>query len=242
MNHSATDPYYPDNLDDFAPWVAKHGLREPYGKCQCGCGKDAPVIAKSNYAAGRKAGHPARFVHGHNARIWDSAPPGYKTCHVCGEVKRETDFLLLGRGGLSVSCKSCRNEASRRHYHANRDERLERYAIYRNENKAVLNQKMRERRADLEYRKRQAERLKDWRDRNQDRIRAYNRSNQVRARAAVNHAIRGGKLPPPSSMMCRGCEARLASHYHHHSGYEEAHWFDVVALCTECHGREHWSD
>lgn len=36
--HNTLTPFFPENLDDYAPWVAKHGLLAPYGKCQCGCG------------------------------------------------------------------------------------------------------------------------------------------------------------------------------------------------------------
>lgn len=62
-------PHFPDNLEDYAPWVAKHGLRFPYGECQCGCGQKTR-IAPYGYAARQWVkGKPERFFSGHNYRM-----------------------------------------------------------------------------------------------------------------------------------------------------------------------------
>jgi hypothetical protein len=62
-----------------------------------------------------------------------------------------------------------------------------------------------------------------------------------RARDALNSAIRYGKLTKPSS--CSSCGRSELSgrqlHGHHHRGYDEAHWLDVVWLCRSCHDELH---
>lgn len=67
--HSTPVPYFPENLQDYAPWVTKHGLLAPYGKCQCGCGKDAPIIPKTDLTRGYIRGQPRRFIFNHNKRL-----------------------------------------------------------------------------------------------------------------------------------------------------------------------------
>lgn len=38
--------YFPDDLDNYPPWVAAHGLVAPYGECQCGCGESTTTTTK----------------------------------------------------------------------------------------------------------------------------------------------------------------------------------------------------
>lgn len=52
----------------FAPWVERFGLKYPYGKCQCGCGMDAPISTETRKRGGVKRGEPRRFVKGHDPR------------------------------------------------------------------------------------------------------------------------------------------------------------------------------
>lgn len=54
---------------EYAPWVAKHGLRYPYGDCQCGCGQKAPIAKRNDLRDGILKGMPGRYLHGHRARI-----------------------------------------------------------------------------------------------------------------------------------------------------------------------------
>lgn len=63
-DHTPT-PYFPDNLQDYAPWVAIHGLLAPYGECQCGCGQLARVVSYARTDRGMRKGDPQRFVLGH---------------------------------------------------------------------------------------------------------------------------------------------------------------------------------
>lgn len=67
LDHTRT-PYFPANLESLAPWVATHGLVAPYGKCQCGCGNDAPVSTYTRIKEGRAKGEPIPYIRGHYAK------------------------------------------------------------------------------------------------------------------------------------------------------------------------------
>jgi hypothetical protein len=56
------------------------------------------------------------------------------------------------------------------------------------------------------------------------------------AAAAVHKAVRNGRLPKASELKCTCCPAQ-AVEYHHHNGYDKAHWLDVIPLCIKCHRR-----
>lgn len=62
-------PYFPENLDAYAPWVAKHGLTAPYGHCQCGCGELSGLARQSDTERGWRNSHPKRFINGHNTNL-----------------------------------------------------------------------------------------------------------------------------------------------------------------------------
>lgn len=50
----------------YAPWVYTYGLQHPYGKCQCGCGQDAPLGKQGDSKWGYAKGEPRRFVMNHH--------------------------------------------------------------------------------------------------------------------------------------------------------------------------------
>jgi hypothetical protein len=87
-----------------------------------------------------------------------------------------------------------------------------------------------------EYRQRPEvqEQKREW-----DKSRGY-QVDSVRARVAVGTAVRRGKLPVVSTMICCVCNEAQAEQWHHHNGYDKAHWLDVVPVCRECHGKEHF--
>lgn len=82
--HSTPAPYFPANLDDYALWVAKHGLIAPYGKCQCMCGKAVALSKKNDTRSGYTRGEPVRFFNSSHSRhqltleqaFWQYATPG----------------------------------------------------------------------------------------------------------------------------------------------------------------------
>lgn len=60
--------HFPQSLENYAPWVAIYGLIAPYGKCQCGCGDDAPIANHTEPKFHVVKGLPQRFVYNHHSR------------------------------------------------------------------------------------------------------------------------------------------------------------------------------
>lgn len=66
QDNSTRVPYFPENLQDYALWVARHGLYAPYGECQCGCGKPVAMASDTNPRYGYLRGQPRRYVAYHH--------------------------------------------------------------------------------------------------------------------------------------------------------------------------------
>lgn len=58
--------------------------------------------------------------------------------------------------------------------------------------------------------------------------------DKIRARRAVAHAVAMGSLLNAKSMACHFC-GKEAVEYHHHLGYAQEHFLDVVPTCLSCH-------
>lgn len=66
------------------------------------------------------------------------------------------------------------------------------------------------------------------------KLRRYRDKQKIRARDAVSNAIKRGELPPLSTSGCIHC-GQPATAYHHHKGYKQDHFLDVVPVCHACH-------
>lgn len=55
-----------------------------------------------------------------------------------------------------------------------------------------------------------------------------------KAHDAIVYAIKKGKLPRPDTKLCHYCP-KPAQEYHHHKGYAQEHWLDVIPVCIDCH-------
>lgn len=62
--------------------------------------------------------------------------------------------------------------------------------------------------------------------------------DQIRAAQVINNAVRDKLLPHISTQSCSLCDNQ-AEQYHHHKGYEEEYWLDVVPMCRKCHMKLH---
>lgn len=113
-------PFFPQNLEDYAPWVTRYGLFQPYGKCQCGCSEDAPLALVSRSARDWKRGHPTRFSKGHRLSMTHGVSE--KQCTKCEKVKPLDEFYLWGanRVGYTSRCKDCLSEYHQQHYEENK--------------------------------------------------------------------------------------------------------------------------
>jgi len=68
MKYINPSAQFPENLNDYAPWVARHGLVAPYGDCQCGCGQKTRISQQGHTEMGYKLGHPIRYIPGHGKK------------------------------------------------------------------------------------------------------------------------------------------------------------------------------
>jgi hypothetical protein len=58
--------------------------------------------------------------------------------------------------------------------------------------------------------------------------------NRYAARKTVARAVEHGRLQPAKTKKCSCCNQK-AEEYHHHKGYEESNWLDVIPVCKKCH-------
>lgn len=162
-----------------------------------------------------------------------------KFCPKCQQDKPTERFYKRksSKDGLHPHCKDCCNQYEMERYNSNREWRELRKEQGRKRYRD--NPDVRQSRIDyaMDYcRTPQGKTAKDtyvksWQAKYPERRKAHNR---------VLTAIRNGTLPHPSTLGCQypGCN-KLANLYHHHNGYDKAHWLDVVAICTEHHGLIH---
>jgi len=69
MTDYISTPYFPQDVDNYAPWVTQHGLLYPYGECQCGCGQKTKAAKRTDRRDGTLCNHPVRFIRNHHGRI-----------------------------------------------------------------------------------------------------------------------------------------------------------------------------
>lgn len=142
--------------------------------------------------------------------------------------------------GLRPDCRECRKKESRAYYQANREEisrrAKARYAANpepakRGRRAYYLANRERVIRTEKQYKKtargREVGRASWARQHARD-------PNRFRARLAVARAVKRGDLV---RQPC-GCGSKKVE-AHHHKGYAEQHWLDVVWLCKRCHDAEH---
>lgn len=164
--------------------------------------------------------------------------PALKVCCQCGESKPLSEFYQRKSGkragAYDTRCKACF------------------VARYQNQ-KAT----------DPMFRAKRNEVTRIWRENNRDHIAEYNarvyaeqpetkraavkasaekHPDHHHARRAVKNAVRHDEFPPAATMVCEYCQEAQAADWHHHKGYAEEHWLDVIALCTACHGKAHWTN
>ena len=142
-----------------------------------------------------------------------------KRCPTCEKTKPITEFhKSANRGdGHTGLCKRCANERARA-----RSKSGARKTSYTKWNKS---QGARD--AQRKYTRSEKGKARRWR---------Y--ITHVKARAAVQNEVKYGRLPPILTQKCNNCEQQSIA-YHHHLGYEQEHWLDVIPMCQECHTAAH---
>lgn len=176
-------------------------------------------------------------------------------CTKCSELKNITEFHRSKRGkyGRVSRCKKCAAEYAREYNQrpeakAKNCERVKRYYWQDPEaarKKARLWSRSRKGCASRQTWNRSAAGKESYRryrnskkgkvaDKKSDKNNRKNYPERIKARMAVSHAIEAGKLSPVSGLHCIQC-GEPAEQYHHHKGYGEEHWLDVIPLCIQCH-------
>lgn len=178
-----------------------------------------------------------------------------KVCHKCKVSKPLTHFHRNRRepDGHHTRCKECRKSDSKKHYDAHKDEICERMRTYYHSGGGKERQQSGSVKAyqkaykhTAKYKKqakqyRQTEQGKAVQKRfvQSDKGKACTRRKYLRnkyrykAYAAIQKAIKEGRLKPVSAHQCVVCR-KQAEFYHHHS-YEKPFWLDVIPLCRSCH-------
>jgi hypothetical protein len=177
-------------------------------------------------------------------------PSALKVCSKCGESKPLSEFYFHKTGRLKgrpyAHCCQCAKRAA---------------ADDRAQKKDAINAAYREKWAsDHEFRKRKQEQTRNWHKNNPERSTEIARrfreerpgihtfyTRQYRAmfperasaHAAVFQEVSSGRFPPAWTQVCERCQEAQARAYHHYRGYEPEFRLDVIALCHECHGKEH---
>jgi len=147
-------------------------------------------------------------------------PSAFKVCPKCGQSKPADQFAKDKRrnDGLQFYCRACHAVMRQERYWGDESHREKQRAQWREYGK----------RPKVQERKKKREKTIGY------------QINTIRARVAVGTAVRRGHLSPASTMVCVVCKKAQAEQWHHHNGYDKAHWLDVVPVCRECHGKEHW--
>lgn len=195
-------------------------------------------------------------------------PSALKVCSKCGEAKPLTQFTQrkTGRqaGSYEARCKECMRAASAAYRSQFPERAAEASRRSNDKTREQRNIEYRDRIAkDLEYRKKRNDKSRAWREGNREHIAQYNAARydddpqrmraavksshaaypeHLKARKSVAWAVKAGTFPPAWTMVCERCQEAQAAQYHHHKGYDPEFKLDVIALCTECHGKEHQSD
>jgi len=96
-----------------------------------------------------------------------------------------------------------------------------------------LERKRREARVRQRDRSYETERKRLWRQKNEGVAERIRQSGH-----AVEKALRAGDLTKGKECVhCGNDKRRLEAH--HHKGYEQQFWLDVIWLCPPCHGKAH---
>lgn len=186
-----------------------------------------------------------------------------KTCSKCGESKPLSEYSKYRDGGYKTACKSCAafDARERRAADPERARGIKRRSYARNRERwcAEISARIAN---DPEYREKRNERKRRWHSHNRTYVSAYRaeyyaanaekvrrQSSEMRqkypqryiARYRVAGAVRRGDFPPAWTMVCERCQENQANAWHHHKGYDHENWPYVIALCLDCHGKEHRS-
>ncbi len=153
-----------------------------------------------------------------------------KTCSRCDEAKPETEYTKdkKRKDGLDMYCKACKSAKGNAYYAANRDKERVRKAKFYKEHTGKVMERINKYRATTHGKEIIAKHNKRWASTNRDKL---------LAQRAMNLAVKAGKFPPITDLICIEC-SEPAGVYHHES-YLANERLNVQALCRTCHAEVH---
>ena len=154
-----------------------------------------------------------------------------KTCRTCKQTKSVSEFYKAkrNRDGYANQCKICDLKQYAKYAKTEKGKQARRRA--EQQRAKTEKRKMAQTKYNKKYRRTengkaiQAEALKRYAQKHPERL---------KAKRAVENAIKAGKLPRPDTFQCSYCP-KQAEQYHHHKGYAQKHWLDVIPMCFLCH-------
>jgi hypothetical protein len=171
----------------------------------------------------------------------------YKRCIKCGAIKNIDKFNhdKNRKDGLFPHCKDCCKEYKDIHWKKNRDKILsnqrKEYPYKRDEIRKKSKQYYKDNRPNILQRVKEYFKTKTGKEiKIKGREKYKNKyPEKIKAGRAISHAIQANKIPKARDLICHICGERQAEHYHHHKGYEERYWLDVIPVCIQCHNNIH---
>lgn len=148
-------------------------------------------------------------------------------CTLCRVERPLERFVMRPSGSRRKDCKECAKERSNRRYQEKREEIRTAVRLQNAANPA-----------------KNRARANAWAKAHPEIVNQRNKEARKRhpdkaiARWKVTNAVQSGALIKGPCSKCNRPPDRHV-HGHHHNGYDEAHWFDVVWLCRWCHEKEH---
>jgi len=163
-----------------------------------------------------------------------------KRCTQCGKVKPLTEFYrqASSKDGHKQECKLCSLARVREYGKTDKArEAKRRYRQSRQGQQTEREYRQSQARKDAVYRYRSSARGKKQMRQRCLHVRRNN-SLAYKAHYSIHNAICRGQFPSPKALGCLCCD-KDAQVYHHHMGYAQEHWFDVLPLCRLCHSAIH---
>ena len=154
-----------------------------------------------------------------------------KVCFKCGETKPITEFYKHNKmaDGYLNKCKTCAKLDTT----TNRNNNLDFYRNYDRERSYGDRVKVKQLKAKEKYHSDDEYRAKVIASRNKSSLLNHNKKN---SNTRLGNAIRDGLVKKVE--YCQFCNSNNSIHAHHWN-YSNTYVFDVIWLCSKCHGLEH---
>jgi len=165
-----------------------------------------------------------------------------KQCTKCQEWKAINEFNKnrTKPDGLQGYCRECQRASNLKYAHSEKGKATRKVYLNSPQGKDMR------RKVQARYNRSDKNKECQRRYRHSDNGKANIRHNSIKfkfmyphrykARKALNHAVEKGRIPRITTQCCAQC-GEPANEYHHHKGYAQEYWLDVIPLCYVCHDR-----